>query len=443
MDIIYQIAELLATFIEGAIVLFIISKLCKSKYTGKKYFMCIFIATVIYTIIITLMNQWQTFSFVTIAIAMLFTFAVVSATTSSNMINRITSVILTFFFLNALDYIISYALIMIIGKSVDIAEGIPLILNPGSTRLIYLSILKGVQIIIFLAFGKVYPKLQLIDKKSLGFIFAVTTCAYVIMSILTSLIVTDSLLTLQIAVIFSLFFIILTIISAIFAVSLNSKYQNEKREMELISLTNMLMKKNFDEMKNSQNIIRQQVHDFKNHIRTINGMLHSESTVKEYIKDLLAESYEQAQYCHCGNEIIDSIINCKIAEAKKNDIPFTYVVLLNKHLNISSADICAILANQIDNALEASLKIPNNANRFVKVEIWQRESFVFFKVTNSCENNPFDNNHELLSTKNSASGMHGFGIKNIQATVLRYNGTLKNDYIDDSFISVAMISNNE
>lgn len=63
------------------------------------------------------------------------------------------------------------------------------------------------------------------------------------MSILTNLVLTDSLISLQTAVIFSLFFIILTIIISIISVVISSKYQNEKREKELIALTNTLMEK--------------------------------------------------------------------------------------------------------------------------------------------------------------------------------------------------------
>lgn len=81
--------------------------------------------------------------------------------------------------------------------------------------------------------------------------------------------------------------------------------------------------------------------------------------------------------------------------------------------------------------------------RFVKVEIWNKESFVFFKVTNTVFQNPFDNSHNLKTTKDNSDYMHGFGIKNIQETASKYGGTLKNDYSNNCFISLVMVSNNE
>ena len=171
-------------------------------------------------------------------------------------------------------------------------------------------------------------------------------------------------------------------------------------------------------------------------------MLPDESEAKAYTESLLSQTYRQAKYCKSGNHTIDSIINCKAIDAEKQHITFNYSVHLTTMLTIAPVDICAILANQIDNALEACLKIDETNNRFVKIEIYQKEAFTFFKVINPCTENPFNENRELKSTKNNSNGMHGFGIRNIQETAAKYNGTLKNDFVDNCFVSVAMILNN-
>lgn len=399
--------------------------------------------SIIYTILITLLNKWQVFSFFTIAVAIGFTFAAIFFTTRGSLLYKLCAVMITWFFIHAADYIISYSLIMIIGKSIDISEGISLILVPGTIRMIYILINKLLQIAIFVSFHKLYSKLKLLNKKNIFLLFAVTTLSYIVMSILTNLVLTDSLISLQTAVIFSLFFIILTIVISIISVVISSKYQNEKREKELIALTNTLMEKNYTEIKQAQDIIRKQVHDFKNHILTIDGMLSEDSNAKKYTKELLETSYQQAQNCHSGNEIIDSIINCKMNEATNQNIEFNHKILLNTKLNISFVDICAILANQIDNALEACAKISIDKERSVKVQIWQKESFVFFKVINTVDKNPFDSLNNLKSTKDNSDTMHGLGIKNIRETAAKYDGFLKNNYIDGYFISLVMVSNHD
>ena len=442
INAIYQTAEILATVIEALIVLFVAGTMSKYKYSGKKHLLIFLTATVLYTVLISIMNKWEPFSFATILTAIVFTIIYVLLFCSANILCKITSVILTFFFIHAVDFSISYSLIMIIGKSFDISKGIPLIINPGPTRLLFLAIVKGLQILIFFSCRKIYKNLSLLSNKAMWLLLIITTLSYIIMSLLMQLILTESLVTIQIAIIFSQFFIMLSIIGAIFAISVNSKFQNEKREKQLMALTNKMIEKNYTVMRNTQNEVRRQVHDFKNHLRTIDGMITESSPAKEYVEDLLAESYNSAQFCRSGNDIIDSIINCKIPEAKQKNISFSFSVNLNSKLNISSVDICAVLANQIDNALEAATKTEDLSKRFVKVETYQKESFVFFKVENSCKDNPFNKKHELKTTKDNSNGMHGLGVKNIRETTEKYGGKLKNEYNDGVFTSVAMLINN-
>ena len=123
---------------------------------------------------------------------------------------------------------------MLFGKSADVSIGIQLILNPGTNRLVYILVNKSLQIALFLAFSKFYIKLKLLNKKSIILLFSVTTLSYIVMSILTNLILTGSLLALQIAVIFSLFFILITISISSISITISTKYQNEKSEKELM-----------------------------------------------------------------------------------------------------------------------------------------------------------------------------------------------------------------
>lgn len=438
----YQFIELLATFLEGIIVLSVATALSEKKYKGKRYFILIFVFSVIHTVIISSLNYWQSFSFLTAVVALLYTFAVTKFTSSGKILLRSTATIISWFFMFATDYILGNILIMIIGRSFDISNGISLIMSPGVFRLIFLASDKFLQALFFFSFSKYYSKLKLLNNQHQLILLVLTTAAYIVMEIITGLIMADSILLLQIAVILALTFIVLSLIVTILAVAANSKYQNEKRDKDLMTMSNSLMEKNFKELQSSQNVIRQQVHDFKNHIRTIDGMLSEDTRAKEYIEALLAVSYSQAKLCHSGNEIIDSIINCKLIDAKNEKIRLEYIVTLSAPVRIASIDICAVLANQIDNALEACAKLGETEERYVKIEIRQKETFLFFKVINPAAEDPFNEKHELISTKENAAGLHGFGVKNISETVTRYGGVLKNEYDNGLFTSVAMIPNN-
>ena len=258
----------------------------------------------------------------------------------------------------------------------------------------------------------------------------------------TAFILTDSLLTIQVAVIFATFFIVLSLIATIFAIAISAKHQNEKRMIELTRLSSQMLEKNYSELHTSHEIIRQQLHDFKNHLRTICSMAEDNSAVRNYASDLLESSYSFASLCSCGNDIIDSIINCKATEAKEKNITFSYNISLSDTLKIDSVDICAILANQLDNAIEACEKADAD-HRKIDVFIAQKESFVLFRVINTAKENPFDKNNNLPTSKNNNSGLHGFGIRIIRKTAEKYNGISENSYDNGLFTSSAMLSNND
>lgn len=442
MTVFYQFTELFATFIEGFLVLSVASRLSDNRYNKKKNLVLTLVFTIIYTILITALNKWSTFSFVTLSVCIAYTFLITNIISKGSLLLKATSTVISWFAVSATDYLLSYILIMIIGKSIDLSKGVTLILSPGNTRVFFLFFNKLTSIVIFVIFSRLFPLLRNLSKKNLGILFVITSCSYILMSVITSLILSDSILVLQTSVIFSLFFIILSIITTTFATAWNSRYQTEKHERYLMKITNELMEKNFKTMQHSQNIIRQQVHDFKNHIRTINGMLEDETKAKKYTDELLEASYMNARYCRSENEIINSIINCKMTDASAQGIQFKHSVLLTCPIHILSVDICAILANQIDNAVESCEKIPDNHDKEINVEIWQKETFLFFKVTNTAAENPFDKEGKLYSSKKN-SAIHGFGIKNIRETVLKYNGELNNSFKDGRFISVAVVVNAE
>ena len=443
MSVFYQFMELFATFSEGIMALSVPIRMSQNKLDKRKNILLILTCTIFYTVFVTLMNNWKVFSFVTIICCILYTFLITSFASRGSLLLKATSTMIAWFSLHAIDYLIFYCFLMIAGRSLDISKCVETVMSSGNMRAVFLAIDKLIEIVIFILCRKIYDKLRLLDQKYLGVIFAITTGSYLVMSVITAFIMSSTLWIIQLTVIFALVFIVLSFIMTVFAISLSSKYQTEKREIELMSLTNEMMKKNFEQTQNAQTAVRHQVHDFKNHMRTLNGMLENGSPAKKYVEDLLSVSYEQAKLCHSNNDVINSVINCKIEEARDENIPFEHYVMLSSPVYLSSVDICAILANQIDNAIEACKRINNGKERSIKVKIWQKEAFLFFKVTNTAPGNPFDEKKELKSSKTDNTDMHGLGVKNIMRTVSRYGGTLKNEYANGYFTSVAMLPNNK
>ena len=440
MDILYRCVELLVTFIEGWTILSAITHMSGRRFSSKKNYLLLFVLAIVYTILVGYINTWKVFSFLTIAIAILFFIFSSMLTSTGDILLRSTSCMITVFVFNTLDYILGYLMAMIIGRSIDIYNGLNIIMQQGTTRVYYLFFVKAMQIGLYFVCMPLYPKIQKLSRRYLVFILSFTGIGYIIMSSVTALIMSESRIILQVAVILSLCFILLAVIAAIISIMFSSRYQENKRENEMILLTSTMLEKNYSQIQRNQEQIRQQMHDFKNHLRTIDGLLIQDNKAKEYIAELLCTAYGQSTYCQSGNAVIDSIINCKQTDSETQQIAFSCQINLPESLPIAAIDICAILGNQLDNAIEACAKIEDIDKRFIHVIIAAKETFVMFKVVNSAARNPFNEQNELITEKDNSKGIHGFGVKNIKETVSRYNGELINSYSNERFTSMAMLS---
>lgn len=154
---------------------------------------------------------------------------------------------------------------------------------------------------------------------------------------------------------------------------------------------------------------------------------------------LLKTSYSQTAQCHSGNDIVDAIINSKLAEAQVKKIQFTYMANLHIPIQIDPVDLCGVLANQLENAFEACMQTSDPSERAVHAEIKQVQSFVILRVENTVLSDPFTDNPDLHSTKQNSSTPHGYGLLNIRSIAQKYEGTLRMEFSNDRFVSVVSL----
>ncbi len=440
METLFDFVEIGASYIENLLIFGFISRVAGRKYAGRKQGILILAFSLLLTGVVTILNSIRAFSFYTIFVGVFLFISLSKITSTGNVLLRSTACALAFFFMHTLDYLTGFSTALLFGDPTDINESFLLLMQPGTTRLAYTLVDKGIQIALYFVLYPVYRKITVLSRKYLAVVLVITVSAYAMMSILLNMIITDSIVVLQIAVLLSWLFIMLCLIAVICSVTISTQYYSQKQETEMMAVTNDLMMKNYQQLYDVQIRISQQVHDFTNHLKTLNGLIGDGTEAKTYVQTLLQAPKRQVRQSQCGNHVIDAIVNCKAEEALNSHIVFSWqITIQDPEINISSVDICAVLSNQIDNAFEACEKISRVEDRFVSVEIWKRESFVFFKVINSVDENPFDKNHRLVSKKKSTNGMHGLGIKNIQDVAGRYEGSVEMTYHNGRFISTVML----
>ena len=184
-------------------------------------------------------------------------------------------------------------------------------------------------------------------------------------------------------------------------------------------------------------------HDFHNHMNVLYHLIGREDfeEAKSYIEKISEPVREISEFSLTGNDIVDIVINSKRKRMDQNGIGVMVNAEFPAGMSIDVHDICIILSNLLDNAIEGavnSLICSSKVQRpEIKIVIRRIHGFLFLKVVNSCEKKL---NGGLYSTK-TRNGMHGFGLRNIKEIVEKYDGSFQVRYCDNLFEALVMIPN--
>lgn len=435
----FNIIEWTATLAESMVILSTIAAASEKGRLDLRRYCLVVLSAVSLTVLISIMNSISAFSFLTPIVAMCFTVFVLSYILSSEtLLVRSMICMMSFFVVVTTGYILCALFGLFNGWS---EETFSILIMPGVPRVIFLVIDKSADILLYFLVRGFLPKLCSLKRKFQAAILFICFVAYVTVQYLFSAYLYSDITMLHTILFISWLYIFSFLIIVVVSFILIARSEQEKQTHMLLNTTNQLLADNYQQLHIYQHNHAKQIHDFNHHLTALKGLttLKKYDEIPAYIDSLLSVAYQETELCHSGSDIIDAIINHKAAEAKEFDIEFKFTASFLVPNNIDPVDICGVLANQIDNAFDACKQIPPPGRREVKVMIKQVENFVFFRVENTVNHDPFKNNSSLASTKTDISTQHGLGLKNIGDIANKYSGFLRNEFKNGHFISVVSL----
>lgn len=237
-----------------------------------------------------------------------------------------------------------------------------------------------------------------------------------------------------------------TILAVVFMMSvlifhMNRQYEAEKELARLKAEQAELLERDYTTLNNAYAVNAKLFHDFHNHIGILRQLLsHSKlEAALQYLDELQAPVLEMTETVWTSDETVDYIINSKAITAKERGIQYQAQVEFPHHTNLRSADLCAVLGNLLDNALEAAQQIPEKEERFVHLTIRRINQMLVIKVENSFCNPPVFGDGAFITSKEK-NGLHGWGLKSAQTAAEKYDGMVQTSYTDNIFRAVATLS---
>lgn len=219
------------------------------------------------------------------------------------------------------------------------------------------------------------------------------------------------------------------IISAVYILCVAEKKENSQAQESSVT--------GYDTLNIEERYMRSRElwHDMRNHINLLNLYISrgDYEGMKEYTASF-ADSIERTILPYrTGNMAVDMILGDKLYGAHKHNIRTEVSISSIEKLNVSNNDICALLGNLLDNAVEACLKVDED-KRYIRIRVMRCDNKYYFSIENSC----ISCNTEKSSKVNAEC--HGFGLRSAERIAHKYGGALVQSGGGDRFRIVAELT---
>lgn len=202
------------------------------------------------------------------------------------------------------------------------------------------------------------------------------------------------------------------------------EYQTEQSEQHL------------NEVRSIHREMRGYKHDFHHHLQTLKGYMQAGEyeRVVSYIDELDEKLQNVDTLLKTGNVSLDAILSAKLAQAKSENIAVTIKANVPDRLTLTDVELCIIIANLLDNAIEACRDV--DSERIMRIYIAMKGKMLYFSMLNSAGEKKSKKGGLFASNK---TGIHGFGLRRAEAIIEEHGGWCKYNSEDGAFTSEFLV----
>ena len=201
----------------------------------------------------------------------------------------------------------------------------------------------------------------------------------------------------------------------------------EKLELEKVLWQGR--EQHYRNLEQSQFKISRLRHDMANHLTAMTGL--NDAEMRCYLDRLVESPAMKTERRFCENEVANAVLTSKVFLMEEAQIPYKIEMELGKDIPVVDVDLCALFANALDNAIEASRKMPVE-DRMVVAHAKAGNGLFMLEVRNQANATPKWQNGQIVTSKKDKLH-HGFGLASIREVAERYGGICREDFIDSTF----------
>lgn len=211
--------------------------------------------------------------------------------------------------------------------------------------------------------------------------------------------------------------------------------EQEKNDLQVLKLKNRLALESYETMKAHLKQIGILRHEMNNHYAALQILAENQrlGQLQEYLAQLTVQNEQVSKALYCENYLVNAILNTRLSGAADSGIRIAHSIEVPARLAIGDADLCSLLMNILDNALEACSSLEWGAPRWIDLKIRLKHSYLYISCANSKSNAILMEGGQYLSSKPDKES-HGYGIRMLRQLAAKYEGMLDITHTQDSFV---------
>jgi len=173
-------------------------------------------------------------------------------------------------------------------------------------------------------------------------------------------------------------------------------------------------------------------HDLRHHLALLQGLAYKENLgeIKRYLQLVQSDLEAITPMRFCERETVNLILSSFAAKAKQVGIFLVMDVRLPDRLTLSDTELCSLLSNALENAIQACKGISDSKDRQISLRVFSKNSKLCLDIRNSYQTEPSFYQGLPLAKEQG----HGFGTKSMAYIVEKHGGVYRFSVKDGWFI---------
>ena len=225
-------------------------------------------------------------------------------------------------------------------------------------------------------------------------------------------------------------FVFLTSLVLLYAIQVLEEHQRLEEADKLASLRESY----YQNLRREEQQVRTLRHDMRNHLTAVEGLLERGETQRaaSYLSEIASSPAMGGRRNLCENETANVVLAAKAEDMDQRGLIGDFAVSLPRELSVTDTDLCALLGNALDNAIEAAVQA---GDKRISVRCRADKGLFMLRVENAVEGEIRPD----LSTTKADKSAHGFGLAGMREIAQRCGGSLETRVQGGRFELVACI----